>query len=128
MDAGNGVVPVERPGLDAVDLLDEVAALDTRAPGGRALDGRDHDETALALLQVDADADDLGIALRLLLELGVLLGIHETGMRIQHLGQATRSTVHQLGLGDVFHVVVFDVGQHLGEHPELVVRVEASGR
>ena len=127
LDPRDGVVPVERRRLDPVDAFDEVAALDARAPGRRALDGGYHHEPALALFEVDADADDLGVAFGFLLELLVLVGVHEARMRVEHLGQAAGRAVHQLTLGDVLDVVVLDVREHLGEDGELVVGVEASG-
>ena len=127
LNTRDGVVPVQRTRFHCVDALDDVAGFDAGPPGRRALDGGHHDEAALALFQVDTDAGDLGVALGLLLELLVLVGIHETRVRIENLGQPARGAVHQLVLGDVFDVVVLDVREHLGEDGELVVGVEPAG-
>ena len=124
LDARDRVVPVERACLHAVDAVDDVAGLDAGAEGGRALDGRHDHEAALALFQVDADAGDFRVAFGFLLQAVVFLGIHEARVGIQGFGQAARGSVHQLGLGDVLDVVVLDVGEHLGEDAQLVIRVE----
>ena len=57
----------------------------------------------------------------------VLLRVHEARVRIEHVGQAARGAVHEIGLRDVLDVVGLDVREHLREHAELLVRVEAPG-
>ena len=46
---------------------------------------------------------------------------------IEHVGEAARGAVHEIGLGDVLDVVPLDVREHLREHAQLLVRVEAAG-
>ena len=126
LHARHRLVELQRRDLDAVDALDDVARLDARLRGGRALDRRDDHEAVLALLDVDADALDLLVALGLLLQPAVLLRVHEARVRIEHVGQAARGAVHELGLRQILDVVALDVREHLREDAELLVRVEAA--
>ena len=98
------------------------------ARGRRTFDRRDDHEAVLALLDVDADAFDLLVALGLLLQPPVFFGVHEARVRIEHVGQAARGAVHEIGLRQILDVVALDVREHLREHAELLVRVEASRR
>src|SRR6185295_11558659 len=111
-----------------VDALDDVARLDARLRGGRSLDRRDDHEAVLALLDVDADALDLLVALGLLLQPPVFLRVHEARVRIENVGEAARRPVHQLGLREILDVVGLDVREHLREHAQLLIRIEPSRR
>ena len=54
-------------------------------------------------------------------------GVHEPRVRVQHVGQAAGGAEHQVALGHVLDVVHLDVREHLREHAELLVGIEAPG-
>ncbi len=92
---------------------DRVAGADAGVRGGRALDGCEHDELVVAVLDLDSDAAEL--ALGVTLEALELLGGHVARVGVELAHHALDGAVHELRPVDRVDVLVLDLHEHASE-------------
>src|SRR6185437_2884719 len=96
---------IERQALDggAVDRGNAVARLDPGLGGRRTVDGRDHLDEAVFLLNLDAHAAEMALGRDLHVAIG--FGVHIAGMRIEAGHHALDRGVDQFAVLDGTDVV-----------------------